>query len=90
MGAQSTLTILIQKILAALPRTLRSNGYSMWPVMCRTQGELDFAKENSKLVTFKVKYRNLNEYLENHFLISDSVSDWRTHFVVAIAMKSSH
>ena len=37
---------------------LRSNGYSMWPAMYRTEGELDFAQKNSKLVTFKVKFRN--------------------------------
>ena len=30
------------------PEQLRSNGYSMWPAMYRTEGELDFAQENFK------------------------------------------
>ena len=30
------------------PEQFPSNGYSMWPAICRTEGELDFAQKKFK------------------------------------------
>ena len=68
MGAQSTLTILIQKVLAALPSTASVKRLFSVAGNVQNRRRTRFCpKSFSKLVTFKVKFRNINEYLENQF-----------------------